>query len=80
MYGLLRTAPAQSDRAGIATFVMRNKPYLTALRVEDEILALRDEPVDALAQAGAPKEEVRRLAIARSTRSSVPGRGTTGTA
>ncbi|MEJ8638602.1 MULTISPECIES: hypothetical protein [Streptomyces] len=52
MYGLLRTAPAQSDRAGIATFVMRNKPFLTALRTEDEILALRDEPVDALAQAG----------------------------
>ncbi|WP_328862344.1 non-homologous end joining protein Ku [Streptomyces sp. NBC_00306] len=41
VYGLLRTALAQSDKAGIATFVMRNKQYLTALRAEDRILVLQ---------------------------------------
>ncbi|MER7664047.1 Ku protein [Streptomyces sp. NPDC096193] len=41
VYGLLQTALAQSDKAGIATFVMRNKQYLTALRAEDKILVLQ---------------------------------------
>ncbi|WP_327686537.1 non-homologous end joining protein Ku [Streptomyces sp. NBC_00467] len=41
VYGLLRAALAQSDKAGIATFVMRNKQYLTALRAEDKILVLQ---------------------------------------
>ncbi|MER5835303.1 Ku protein [Streptomyces sp. NPDC002130] len=41
VYELLRAALAQSNRVGIATFVMRGKQYLTALRAEDEILVLQ---------------------------------------
>ena len=35
-YGLLRHALAKTNRAGIATFVMRGKEYLTAVRVAQE--------------------------------------------
>lgn len=41
VYELLRAALAESNRAGIATFVMRNKQYLTALRAEDKVLVLQ---------------------------------------
>ncbi|WP_086727671.1 Ku protein [Streptomyces carpinensis] len=41
VYGLLRSALATANKAGIATFVMRNKQYLTALRAEDELLVLQ---------------------------------------
>ncbi|QTD96055.1 Ku protein [Streptomyces cyanogenus] len=41
VYELLRAALAQSNKAGIATFVMRNKQYLTALRAEDRVLVLQ---------------------------------------
>ncbi|MFE2263146.1 non-homologous end joining protein Ku [Streptomyces griseosporeus] len=41
VYELLRTALAEADKAGIATFVMRNKQYLTALRAEDKVLVLQ---------------------------------------
>src|SRR3954469_16494153 len=34
VYELLRAALEESDKAGIATFVMRGKQYLTALRAE----------------------------------------------
>ncbi|MEV5010087.1 Ku protein [Streptomyces sp. NPDC055692] len=41
VYELLRAALAEANKAGIATFVMRNRQYLTALRVEDEVLVLQ---------------------------------------
>jgi DNA end-binding protein Ku len=39
-YALLREAMTRTNRAGIATFVMRGKEYLTALRADGEVLAL----------------------------------------
>lgn len=39
-YGLLRRALAETNRAGIARFVLRGKEYLTALRADEEVLAL----------------------------------------
>jgi len=39
-YALLRQAMTRTNRAGIATFVMRGKEYLTALRADGEVLAL----------------------------------------
>ncbi|MEU6687754.1 Ku protein [Streptomyces sp. NPDC046832] len=41
VYELLRAALARSNRVGVATFVMRGKQYLTALRAEDKILVLQ---------------------------------------
>ncbi|GAA3588327.1 Ku protein [Streptomyces osmaniensis] len=41
VYELLRAALAESDKVGIATFVMRGKQYLTALRAEDNVLVLQ---------------------------------------
>ncbi|MEU4038793.1 Ku protein [Streptomyces collinus] len=41
VYELLRAALAEGNKAGIATFVMRNKQYLTALRAEDRMLVLQ---------------------------------------
>ncbi|MFF9896591.1 Ku protein [Streptomyces longispororuber] len=41
VYELLRAALAETDKAGIATFVMRGKQYLTALRAEDKLLVLQ---------------------------------------
>ncbi|MFC8239173.1 Ku protein [Streptomyces sp. NPDC057284] len=41
VYELLRAALAEAGKAGIATFVMRGKQYLTALRAEDNILVLQ---------------------------------------
>ncbi|MBU7596433.1 Ku protein [Streptomyces sp. P38-E01] len=40
VYALLRDALAESHRAGIATFVMRGKEYLVAVKAEEGILAL----------------------------------------
>jgi len=39
-YELLHQAMAETNRAGIATFVMRSKEYLVAVRPQQEILAL----------------------------------------
>jgi DNA end-binding protein Ku len=39
-YHLLRRAMNDAKRVGIATFVLRGKEYLTAVRAEDEVLAL----------------------------------------
>jgi DNA end-binding protein Ku len=39
-YALLVKAMTESNRAGIASFVMRGKQYLTAIRARDDILAL----------------------------------------
>lgn len=41
VYELLRSALAEAGKAGIATFVMRNRQYLTALRAEDDLLVLQ---------------------------------------
>ncbi|MEU0164301.1 Ku protein [Streptomyces iakyrus] len=41
VYELLRAALARSNRVGVATFVMRGKQYLTALRAEDKVLVLQ---------------------------------------
>lgn len=40
VYQLLRTALAQENKTGIATFVMRGKQYLVALRTQGDILIL----------------------------------------
>jgi DNA end-binding protein Ku len=39
-YALLREAMARTNRAGVATFVMRGKEYLTAIRADGDVLAL----------------------------------------
>ncbi|MFE1859313.1 non-homologous end joining protein Ku [Streptomyces anandii] len=41
VYELLRAALAEANKVGIATFVMRSKQYLTALRAEDKVLVLQ---------------------------------------
>ncbi|MFF0889498.1 Ku protein [Streptomyces sp. NPDC003456] len=41
VYELLRAALERTGKAGVATFVMRNKQYLTALRAEDRLLVLQ---------------------------------------
>ncbi|WP_328879169.1 Ku protein [Streptomyces sp. NBC_00299] len=41
VYELLRAALAEANKVGVATFVMRGKQYLTALRAEDKILVLQ---------------------------------------
>jgi DNA end-binding protein Ku len=40
VYELLRAALAESERTGIATFVMHAREYLVALRAQDEVLTL----------------------------------------
>jgi DNA end-binding protein Ku len=40
VYTLLHRALTDSNKAGIATFVMRNREYLVAVKAEDEVLAL----------------------------------------
>jgi DNA end-binding protein Ku len=39
-YALLREAMTRTNRAGVATFVMRGKEYLTAVRADGDVLAL----------------------------------------
>jgi DNA end-binding protein Ku len=39
-YGLLRDALAKTNRAGIATFVMRSKEYLAAIRADGKVIVL----------------------------------------
>jgi DNA end-binding protein Ku len=41
VYELLRSALAETDRVGLATFVMRGRQHLTALRAEDRLLVLQ---------------------------------------
>ncbi len=74
VYGLLREALASTHRAGVATFVMRGRQYLTAIKAEKQVLVLHTmhyadeirnpvEEIDALPE----KVEVnaRELAAAR---------------
>jgi len=58
-YALLAKAMADTNRAGIATFVMRGKQYLTAIRARDGVLALEtlyfaDEIRDAVDPVDVP--------------------------
>ncbi|HLH59067.1 MAG TPA: Ku protein [Streptosporangiaceae bacterium] len=73
-YELLHQAMAEANRAGIATFVMRSKEYLVAVRPQQEILALEtmyfaDEIRDAVDATGyepsGHKPRERELKIAR---------------
>ncbi|PYC75815.1 Ku protein [Streptomyces tateyamensis] len=41
VYGLLHRALADTNRAGLANFVMRGKQYLAAVRVEGDVLVLQ---------------------------------------
>ncbi|MFE6286657.1 Ku protein [Streptomyces sp. NPDC057877] len=41
VYELLRAALAKANKVGIATFVMRGRQYLTALRAQDDLLVLQ---------------------------------------
>lgn len=73
VYELLRTALADAGKAGIATFVMRGKQYLTALRAEDRVLVLQtlhwaDEVRD-------PGEELPDLPSGRTAKGRSSGRG-----
>lgn len=66
VYALLRTALAEAGKVGVATFVMRNRQYLTALRAEDRVLLLQTlhwadevrDPVEELPEL--PSERVGR--------------------
>ncbi|MFE4958792.1 Ku protein [Streptomyces sp. NPDC056653] len=40
VYSLLYEAPSRSQKAGIATFVMRNREYLVVVNTEGDVLAL----------------------------------------
>ncbi len=75
VYGLLHRALADTGRAGLATFVMRGKQYLAAVRPENDVLVLqtmhyadevRDphQEIDGL-PAGAEEPRERELAAAR---------------
>jgi DNA end-binding protein Ku len=70
-YGLLREAMTRTNRAGVATFVMRGKEYLTVLRADGDALALEtlffaDEIRDrsALDLPGATKPKGKELDMA----------------
>jgi len=73
-YKLLHQAMGASGRLGLATFVMRGRQYLSALRVSgegfvlhtmhypDEVLSIEDALPSTLARAKAPEKEI---AVAR---------------
>lgn len=74
-YALLREAMQRANRVGIATFVMRNKQYLAAIRPREDVLALEtmwfaDEVRDPSSQLdnlpGHPKLGKRELDMAGS--------------
>jgi DNA end-binding protein Ku len=58
-YSLLAKAMEQADRIGIATFVMRNKEYLAAIRPQDGVLVL--ETMFFADEVRDPVEEIDRL-------------------
>ena len=72
-YELLAKAMADTNRAGIATLVMRSKEYLVAVRPQAEILALETmyfadeirDPVDATGYEPSGQARPRELTIAR---------------
>ena len=63
VYALLREALAASNRVGVATFVMRGRQYLTAIKAEKQVLMLHtmhyaDEIRDPVKEIDALPEEV----------------------
>ena len=73
-YGLLHQAMAATNRAGIATLVMRSKEYLVAVRPQQEVLALETmyfadeirDPIEATGyQPSGQPARPRELTIAR---------------
>ncbi len=71
-YGLLRDALAKTNRAGIASFVMRSKEYLAAIRADGKMLALETlffadeirDPVDELGDLPGTKSSGKQLSMA----------------
>ncbi|MEV5508465.1 Ku protein [Streptomyces orinoci] len=62
VYALLQEALARSNKAGIATFVMRNREYLVAVKAEGDILSLHtlhwaDEIRDPRSEIGTLPEQ-----------------------
>ena len=55
-YALLRDALARSNRAAIATFVMRGKEYLAAIRADDHVLVL--ETLYFADEIRSPRDEI----------------------
>jgi DNA end-binding protein Ku len=58
-YGLLRQAMAATGKAGIATFVMRGKQYLAAVRAEEDVLVL--ETMFFADEVRDPRDEIENL-------------------
>lgn len=76
VYALLREALAASNRVGVATFVMRGRQYLTAIKAEKQVLVLhtmhyadeiRDpvKEIDSLPENGQVAVNARELSAAR---------------
>jgi len=71
-YGLLRDALAKTNRAGIASFVMRSKEYLAAIRADGKVLALETlffadeirDPADELGDLPGTKSSGKQLSMA----------------
>ncbi|MEU0091643.1 Ku protein [Kribbella sp. NPDC006257] len=58
-YALLRDALAKTNRAGIASFVMRSKEYLATIRADDKVLVL--ETMFFLDEIRDPAKEIGKL-------------------
>src|SRR3954471_14027421 len=58
-YALLRDAMAKANRAAIASFVMRSKEYLAAIRADGDVLVL--ETMFFADEIRNPKDEIERL-------------------
>ncbi len=71
-YALLREALAKTNRAGIASFVMRGKEYLAAIRADDKVLVLETmffadeirDPADELGTLPAKSRGRKQVAMA----------------
>jgi len=71
-YALLREALAKTNRAGIASFVMRGKEYLAAIRADDKVLVLETmffadeirDPADELGTLPAKSRDRKQVAMA----------------
>jgi len=71
-YALLREALAKTDRAGIASFVMRGKEYLAAIRADEKVLVLETmffadeirDPAEELGTLPAKSRDRKQVAMA----------------
>lgn len=80
-YRLLLEAMARTNKAGIATFVMRGKQYLTAIRADNGVLALNTmlfadeirDPKSVLGDLPEAENKPRELEMARSLIESMTG-------